>query len=85
MLYKSDVNSLENLARFKKMTQTIKNTSLAIEKWRKQYKTPPLLYKSNVNSQENLARIKKVTQTIKNTSLAIEKWRKENKNTSVAV
>ena len=40
------MNSQENLPRFKKVTQTIKNTSLAIEKWRKQYKTPPLLYKS---------------------------------------
>ena len=29
-LNKSDVNSQENLARFKKVTQTIKNTSLAI-------------------------------------------------------
>ena len=53
------------------MTQTIKNTSLAIEKLRKQYKTTPLLYKRDVNSPENLARFKKVTKTNKNTSLAI--------------
>ena len=70
-LHKSDVNSQENLARIKKVTQTIKNTALAIQKWHKQYKRPPLLYKSDENSPENLARFKKVTQRIKNTSLAI--------------
>ena len=62
-----------------KVTQTIKNTSLAIEKWPKQIKTPPSLHKSDVNSLKNLAHLKKVTQTIKNTSLSILKWRTQYK------